>query len=143
MKKRNYKNRNIHALIAFLISFVLFTGCSSSHEHTWDEGTITVTPTCITEGEIVYTCTECNETKKETLPVSEEHNWVTDGTITYRCKSCEATFTSVGDLINHYGNVHGTSGVVWKTQDYVCQDCGEVQTLDIDDNGCTAAGGDC
>ena len=39
-------------------------------EHTWDDGKITVRPTCTTAGEKVYTCTECSATKTETLEAS-------------------------------------------------------------------------
>ncbi len=36
-------------------------------EHEWDEGVITVEPTCSTVGEITYTCALCGETKTEEL----------------------------------------------------------------------------
>ena len=35
--------------------------------HTWDEGRITVEPTCETEGETVFTCTACGATRTETI----------------------------------------------------------------------------
>ena len=36
--------------------------------HSWDEGVITVQPTETTEGERLYTCSECNHTKTEIIP---------------------------------------------------------------------------
>ena len=37
------------------------------HTHKWDEGTITKDPTCLNEGEITYSCTDCDEVKFETI----------------------------------------------------------------------------
>ena len=38
------------------------------HEHIWDEGEVTVSPTCEENGTKLYTCTECGETYTEELP---------------------------------------------------------------------------
>ncbi len=43
----------------------------AAHEHTWDEGVVTVAPTYTTEGEITYTCTECGETYTDAIPPLE------------------------------------------------------------------------
>ncbi len=43
----------------------------TAHEHTWDEGVVTVAPTYTTEGEITYTCTECGETYTDVIPPLE------------------------------------------------------------------------
>ena len=40
------------------------------YAHKYDEGTVTINPTSTTEGEIMYTCTLCGDTKYETLPTS-------------------------------------------------------------------------
>ena len=53
--------------------------------HIWDDGVVTTKPTCTTAGEKTYTCTECNATKKETIPV-KEHDWSNRDGI---CKVCK------------------------------------------------------
>ena len=37
------------------------------HEHTWNDGEVTIKSTCTTDGEITYTCTSCNESKVEVV----------------------------------------------------------------------------
>lgn len=41
---------------------------STSAEHAWDEGTVTVAATCTEPGNKLYTCTTCGETKTEVIP---------------------------------------------------------------------------
>ena len=38
--------------------------------HTWDEGEV-IEATCLAEGQIIYTCTVCHETKTEKIPKKE------------------------------------------------------------------------
>ena len=45
-----------------------------THNHTWNEGYFTVIPTCQTDGERIYTCTTCQETKTEVVKASEEYH---------------------------------------------------------------------
>ena len=53
--------------------------------HIWNDGVVTTEATCTVAGEKTYTCTECNATKKETIPV-KEHDWSNlDGI----CKVCK------------------------------------------------------
>lgn len=42
--------------------------------HTWDDGSITTQPTCITPGVKTYSCTECEATKKEILDAEQENH---------------------------------------------------------------------
>ena len=39
--------------------------------HRYDDGVVTKEPTCIEEGEMTFTCIDCEFTKTETIPVSE------------------------------------------------------------------------
>lgn len=48
--------------------------CGLSHEHSWDEGTVTKEATCTEDGTKTYTCTLCGETKTETVPATG-HKW--------------------------------------------------------------------
>ncbi|MBQ8830059.1 MAG: LPXTG cell wall anchor domain-containing protein, partial [Oscillospiraceae bacterium] len=52
--------------------------------HTWDEGVVTTEPTTDAEGEKIYTCSVCDETKVEpvdklTPPADEEDTTPDDG----------------------------------------------------------------
>ena len=38
-----------------------------THSHTWNDGEVTTEPTCTVTGEKTFTCTECSETKTETI----------------------------------------------------------------------------
>lgn len=40
------------------------------HEHVFDEGKVVISATCTTEGQVVYTCTECGESEAQVIPVS-------------------------------------------------------------------------
>ena len=46
-----------------------------THNHKWNEGKVTKEPNCKEEGEILYTCTVCNETKVEALAKTDNHQW--------------------------------------------------------------------
>ena len=51
-------------------------GASGNHVHTWDEGTVTVEPTCAEAGVMTYTCTAGKGfTKTEEIPATGEHTW--------------------------------------------------------------------
>ena len=53
--------------------------------HKWNGGVVTTEATCTVAGEKTYTCTVCNATKKETIPV-KEHDWSNHDGI---CKVCK------------------------------------------------------
>lgn len=60
------------AVIAVTAIFALgMAGCNpnvDTHKHTWDEGEVTTSPTCVTKGVKNYKCTVCEETKTEEIP---------------------------------------------------------------------------
>lgn len=72
-------------------------------QHMWDEGVVKTEATCTATGEKLYTCTYCNETRTEEIPMKEhtydEGKVTTEptckeaGVKTYTCKGCEATKT--------------------------------------------------
>jgi len=66
--------------------------------HEWDEGAVTTQPTCGADGEKVYTCADCGETKTEVLKATGDHSWSDaqdngNGTHTMVCGVCEAEKT--------------------------------------------------
>ena len=48
----------------------LYAKWNDTHEHVWDEGTITTRPTCTTPGVQTYTCSVCQKTKTEEIPAT-------------------------------------------------------------------------
>ena len=56
--------------------YVGFKKVSYCTEHKWNAGRITVAPTCMTEGEIIYKCTVsgCDATKTEAAPIDEDNH---------------------------------------------------------------------
>ncbi|MCD8119820.1 MAG: C-type lectin domain-containing protein [Lachnospiraceae bacterium] len=72
--------------------------------HTWDEGNVTIEPTCIEEGVMTYTCSVCGETKTEAIAatghtwdegvMTQESTTETEGVMTYICTVCGETCTA-------------------------------------------------
>ena len=71
-------------------------GCEAGHS--WDEGVITVQPTCTEPGEKVYTCVRCDETKTEEIPAMG-HTYY-DGA----CYVCGEALAAEGDIVIFYTN---------------------------------------
>lgn len=114
-------------------------------KHTWDEGKVTKAPTCTEEGEKTFTCTGCNETKTEKIPVDPNaHDYQDDWAVTTK-PGC----TTKGEETRHCHNNpehtetrdiaptgHEKTHVVGKkdptetepgyTGDEVCDKCGDV-----------------
>ena len=119
--------------------------------HKWDAGVVTKEPTYTSTGTKKYTCTNCGETKIETIAklVCTSHVWdsgkvvtaptyKTEGTKKYTCKNCGTTKTeTVAKLVctKHAWD----AGVVtiqptYKTEGtrkYTCTNCGETKTETI------------
>ena len=68
--------------------------------HVWDNGVQTKAPDCTEEGEIVYTCTKCGETKTEVVPALG-HDWTTEWSTdeTHHWHTC----TRCGENCEHFG----------------------------------------
>ncbi|MBE6928599.1 MAG: hypothetical protein E7467_09005 [Ruminococcaceae bacterium] len=58
--------------------------------HTYDEGTVTTEPTCMTEGVLTYTCAGCKGTKTEAI-TALGHTPVTDAAVDPTCTSAGLT----------------------------------------------------
>ena len=83
--------------------------------HNWDAGVIVTAPTYKNEGTKKYTCTNCGETKTETIAklVCTDHVWDAGVVVT------APTYTSTG------------------TKKYTCENCGETKTETIAKLACT------
>ncbi|RJW77155.1 hypothetical protein DW025_00590 [Coprococcus sp. AF38-1] len=125
--------------------------------HNWDAGVIVTAPTYKNEGTKKYTCTNCGETKTETIAklVCTEHVWdagvvvtaptyTSTGTKKYTCENCgETKIETIAKLVctEHAWN----AGVVTKqptyktegTRKYTCTNCGETKTETIAKLVCT------
>ena len=125
--------------------------------HKWDAGVVTKEPTYTSTGTKKYTCTNCGETKIETIAklVCTSHVWdsgkvvtaptyKTEGTKKYTCKNCGTTKTeTIAKLVctKHAWD----AGVVIKqptyktegTRKYTCTNCGETKTKTIAKLVCT------
>ena len=125
--------------------------------HKWDAGVVTKEPTYTSTGTKKYTCTNCGETKTETIAklVCTSHVWdsgkvvtaptyKTEGTKKYTCKNCGTTKTeTIAKLVctSHVWD----GGVVTKkptytstgTKKYTCTNCGETKTETIAKLVCT------
>ena len=125
--------------------------------HKWDAGVVTKEPTYTSTGTKKYTCTNCGETKTETIAklVCTDHAWdagvvikqptyKTEGTKKYTCTNCGETKTeTIAKLVctNHAWD----AGVVTKqptyktegTRKYTCTNCGETKTETIAKLVCT------
>lgn len=125
--------------------------------HKWDAGVVTKEPTYTSTGTKKYTCTNCGETKIETIAklVCTSHVWdsgkvvtaptyKTEGIKKYTCKNCGTTKTeTIAKLVctEHAWD----AGVVTKqptyktegTRKYTCTNCGETKTETIAKLVCT------
>ena len=126
--------------------------------HKWDAGVVTKEPTYTSTGTKKYTCTNCGETKTETIAklVCTSHVWdsgkvvtaptyKTEGTKKYTCKNCGTTKTeTIAKLVctNHAWD----AGVVTKKptytstgeKKYTCTNCGTTKTETIAKLICTS-----
>ena len=125
--------------------------------HNWDAGVIVTAPTYKNEGTKKYTCTNCGETKTETIAklVCTEHVWdagvvvtaptyTSTGTKKYTCENCGETKTDIIGKIgftNHAWNagviVTAPTYTTTGTKKYTCENCGETKTETIAKLVCT------
>ena len=92
--------------------------------HTWDNGTITIAPTCTKAGERTYTCTECGATKTEPIDATG-HSWKSDWTsdATHHWHECANENCDVTDNAGKKGYAEHSGGKATCTQNAVCEIC--------------------
>ena len=126
--------------------------------HKWDAGVVTKEPTYTSTGTKKYTCTNCGETKTETIAklVCTSHVWdsgkvvtaptyKTEGTKKYTCTNCGETKTETIAKLVCTSHVWDSGKVVtaptYKTEGtkkYTCTNCGETKTETIAKLVCTS-----
>ena len=73
--------------------------------HTWNEGEVTKAPTCTEKGEKTFTCTNCNATKTEEIPVDPKaHNYTREEGEKEWDEIIPATCTTAGKKVKHCKN---------------------------------------
>ena len=125
--------------------------------HKWDAGVVTKEPTYTSTGTKKYTCTNCGETKIETIAklVCTSHVWdsgkvvtaptyKTEGTKKYTCTNCGETKTETIAKLVCTEHVWDAGVVVTAptytstgTKKYTCENCGETKTETIAKLACT------
>ena len=119
--------------------------------HNWDAGVIVTAPTYKNEGTKKYTCTNCGETKTETIAklVCTEHAWnagvvtkqptyKTEGTRKYTCTNCGETKTkTIARLVctkHAWDNGTVTKKATYTAtgvRKYTCKTCGAAKQVTI------------
>lgn len=111
-----------NVLIVALALVLALVSCAE-HECTWDEGKVTLEPTCTEAGEMTYTCTGCGATRTESI-AALGHEWndgettteatcEKEGVKTFTCTVCKATRIETIEKVAH--NLG---------EDYKCSMCG-------------------
>ena len=54
---------------------ILHTDLPATGEHNWSNGTVTKSASAVTDGEAVYTCSECGATKTEVIPADAKYGF--------------------------------------------------------------------
>ncbi len=107
-------------------------------KHHYDNGVITVEPTCTHTGEKIYTCADCGEVRKEILPKTEHifnggcikkmNSCTEDGIKIYTCINCGETYTEILKATGHDYKETVTAPTCQKQgcTEHICQNCGHV-----------------
>ena len=107
------------------------------HAWDWDNGKYTEA-TCTADGSVIYTCTRCGETRKETFPahghawdsgtVTKERTCTTDGVLLFTCNNCGDTrtenFPATGHNLIPIPASSATCTKAGKTEGKLCTLCG-------------------
>ena len=116
-------------------------------EHPYDEGKVTKEATCKEEGEILYTCSNCGDTKTETVKtgkhsyddgvITKEATCNTDGLKTYTCKGCGETKTEEipsarAHIFDEGKTVKEATCKASGSIEYTCLLCGETKYEAVD-----------
>lgn len=95
--------RKLIVKILIVFSIFVLVGCKKC-EHEYDGGVITKEATCTEEGEKLYTCSLCKETKVESIgkkeheyeeKVTKEPTFDEEGEKKFTCKYCEDSYVEV------------------------------------------------
>ena len=113
----------VFILVLCVLVVCAFVGCRKTHAHDYGDWTITIEPTCETEGERIRSCSGCDITEIETLPalghaygefVAEKSATCTENGVKahFDCSVCHKLFDSEKNVIENLtidatGHVYG------------------------------------
>ncbi len=60
--------KSVIIICLFSLCMLSLVSCGKEHQHAWDNGTVTAEATCTEPGVKTFSCTECSETKTESIP---------------------------------------------------------------------------
>lgn len=96
-------------------------------DHGWDEGTVTLAPTCQATGEALFTCAVCGVTRTETLPLGDHpyNEWtkVDENTHTHACTVC-GTEETVAHTWDEGSVITAANCIAGGETMYTCTGCG-------------------
>ena len=96
-------------------------------DHGWDEGTVTLAPTCQATGEALFTCAVCAATRTETLPIADHpyNEWtkVDENTHTHACTVC-GTEETVAHTWDEGSVITAANCIAGGETVYTCTGCG-------------------
>ena len=118
--------------------------------HTYNAGVVTTQPTCETAGTTTYTCSVCNETKTESKPAANGHNYTgavtsnNNGTHNIACVNTNCTKTSqVSCTMEDTGVAQAATCTTTGTMNTECSVCHYTSTRTIDATGHRYENGKC
>ena len=117
-------------------------GPDPGHEHVWNSGAVTSPAGCTSSGVRTYTCTECGETRTETIPatghrygagvVTKPATCTESGIRTYSCSRCGSTRTETISAVGHSYSAFVVTREATCTEDGIrtstCSNCGDART---------------
>lgn len=91
----------------------------SAGSHIWNDGEVTIAPTCTDKGVKTYTCSSCSETKTEDIPaLGHDLSYAASGAvITETCSRCDHTATAAlaAEDASYTGEAVQTASVTYGT----------------------------
>ncbi len=122
--------------------------------HNWNEGEVTITASCTSDGVMTYSCRDC--TAKKTTVIEAAHQWLdgetvsktctTDGSVTRKCGACGKVETEIIPAGHDWNEGVVITAPTCKTEGKKlcgCLTCGETDTLVIEELGHTYVDGVC
>lgn len=157
MKMKKAFSMVITVVCLTAISYVTALSANAAQEHRWDEGTITTAPTCTSQGEKTFTCTDCGATRTEIIEetgiheydggsITKEPNCLENGEKIFFCQyDCGSYYTQEIPALGHSYD----DGIITKkptctekgVKTFTCQnkiltyDCGDQYTQEIPATG--------
>ena len=144
---------DIHTCYVCSVTRQVVTPIPATGIHAWNDGDITVAPTCTDSGIKTFTCADCGDTKEEIIPATGLHTWdngeittrptcADSGIMTFTCSGCADTYEKTIPATEQH-KYEKTSTVVDKEADcendglhtdiYECTVCGAEKTEQVTD----------